>query len=197
MVTYTRGHRQRRHQHQHRQLYWALVENNRDLWNHHNTEGPRTTNHLEGWHHKLKNQVKHPLPNIYNLIKLNPSQQSTTEIRLIHYAAGRENPEKEKVCTDRQQTSYTERTPGQWSFYTRRFGFHLLHLGYRNQWLYSWTVIWTWGALHDVLFMKFSSMLLLLLFHVYLCIKIWKRYIFLFLFMPCEKNTWIKIIRCW
>ena len=90
------------------------VENNRDLWNHHKTEGPRTTNHLEGWHHKLKNQVKHPLLNIYNLIKLNPSQQSTTEIRLIQYATGRKNPEKEKVlCTDRQQTSYTERTPDQ------------------------------------------------------------------------------------
>ena len=93
------------------------VENNRDLWNHHNTEGLRTTNHLEGWHHKLKNQVKHPLTNIYNLIKLNPSQQSTTEIRLIQYATGRKNPEKEKVlCTDRQQTSYTEyteRTPDQ------------------------------------------------------------------------------------
>ena len=115
------------------------VENNRDLWNHHNTEGSRTTNHLEGWHHKLKNQVKHPHPNIYNLIKLIISQQSTTEIRLIQYAAGRENPEKEKVCTYRQLTSYTERTPDQWSFYTRRvcrFRFHLLHLGYRNQWLF-------------------------------------------------------------
>ena len=97
------------------------VENNRDLWNHHNTEGSRTTNHLEGWHHKLKNQVKHPHPNIYNLIKLIISQQSTTEIRLIQYATGRKNPEKEKVlCTDRQQTSYTERTPDQWSYYTRR-----------------------------------------------------------------------------
>ena len=28
------------------------VENNRDLWNHHNTEGTSTTNHLERWHHK-------------------------------------------------------------------------------------------------------------------------------------------------
>ena len=31
-----------------------------------------------------------------------------------------ENPENEKVCTDRQYTSYTERTPDQWSYYTRR-----------------------------------------------------------------------------
>ena len=82
------------------------VENNRDLWNHHNTEDSRTTNHLEGWHQQLKNQVKHPHPNIYNLIKLIISQQSTTEIRLIQYAAGSENPEKEKVCTERQQASY-------------------------------------------------------------------------------------------
>jgi len=38
--------------------YW--VESNQHFWNHFNTDGPRTTNHLEGWHHKLKNHVAHP-----------------------------------------------------------------------------------------------------------------------------------------
>jgi hypothetical protein len=32
--------------------YW--VERNRHLWNHYQTDGPRTTNHLESWHSKLK-----------------------------------------------------------------------------------------------------------------------------------------------
>ena len=194
MVTHTRGHRQRRHQHQHRQLYWAVGREQPRPMEPPQNRGTQDYQPL-GWHHKLKNQVKHPLLNIYNLIKLNPSQESATEIRLIQYATGRKNPEKEKVlCTDRQQTSYTERTPDQWSFYTRRvfrFRFHLLHLGYRNQWLYFWTVIWTWWALHDVLFMNFSSMLLLLLFHVYLCIKIWKRYIF-FIFIHAMWKKHLK-----
>ncbi|KAJ8299236.1 LOW QUALITY PROTEIN: hypothetical protein KUTeg_023296 [Tegillarca granosa] len=48
--------------------YW--VENNRDIWNHFENEGPRTTNHLEGWHNKLKKQVRCAHPNIFNLLKL-------------------------------------------------------------------------------------------------------------------------------
>ena len=29
------------------------VETEKATWNHYNTEGPRTTNYLEGWHNKL------------------------------------------------------------------------------------------------------------------------------------------------
>jgi hypothetical protein len=36
------------------------VEGNRFSWNHYQTEGPRTTNHLEGWHNKIKKNVHHP-----------------------------------------------------------------------------------------------------------------------------------------
>ena len=35
--------------------YWA--ESNRHLWNHYQTDGPRTTNHMEGWHSKLKKHL--------------------------------------------------------------------------------------------------------------------------------------------
>jgi hypothetical protein len=51
-----------------RPSYWAEI--NRHLWNHYQTEGPRTTNHLEGWHSKLKKHLQHPHHNIFNLIKL-------------------------------------------------------------------------------------------------------------------------------
>jgi hypothetical protein len=33
--------------------YW-VEGNNRQQWNHFDNEGPRTNNHLEGWHGKLK-----------------------------------------------------------------------------------------------------------------------------------------------
>ncbi|VDI61105.1 Hypothetical predicted protein [Mytilus galloprovincialis] len=66
--------------------YW--VETNRHLWNHYDTVGPRTNNHLEGWHHKLKNHVEHPHPNIFNLVKLLKKQQAAIEVRLIQYSAG-------------------------------------------------------------------------------------------------------------
>jgi hypothetical protein len=58
------------------------------IWNHFDTDGPRTTNHLEGWHHKLKNHVAHPHPNIFYLINLLKEQQASTEIKLIQYSAG-------------------------------------------------------------------------------------------------------------
>jgi hypothetical protein len=40
------------------------VEEHRFLWNHYQTEGPHTTNHLEGWDNKIKKKVHHAHPNI-------------------------------------------------------------------------------------------------------------------------------------
>jgi hypothetical protein len=37
------------------------VEGHRFLWNHYQTEGPHTTNHLEGWDNKIKKKVHHAL----------------------------------------------------------------------------------------------------------------------------------------
>lgn len=46
--------------------FW--FEGHRILWNHYHTEGPRPTNHLEGWHNKKK--VHHAHPNIYQIIEV-------------------------------------------------------------------------------------------------------------------------------
>ena len=43
------------------------IDGDRKVWNHFNTDGLRTTNHIEGWHNKLK-KVSHAHPNIYTLI---------------------------------------------------------------------------------------------------------------------------------
>ena len=37
---------------------WA--EGDRSLWNHYGTEGPHTTNSIEGWHSKLKKMTRPP-----------------------------------------------------------------------------------------------------------------------------------------
>ncbi|XP_060086051.1 uncharacterized protein LOC132565428 [Ylistrum balloti] len=44
------------------------VEGDRPLWNHFQTDGPRTTNNLEAWHGKLK-KVKHAHPTIFAIIQ--------------------------------------------------------------------------------------------------------------------------------
>ncbi|XP_071177801.1 uncharacterized protein [Mytilus edulis] len=67
--------------------YW--VEGyNRQHWNHFSNEGPRTNNHLEGWHSKLKKHVNHAHPNIYILIEILKKTQVNTEANQIQVAAG-------------------------------------------------------------------------------------------------------------
>jgi hypothetical protein len=51
--------------------------------------GPRTTNHLEGWHSKLK---KH----IFNLIKLLKHEEAINDMKMIQYAAGGKRVSKKR-----------------------------------------------------------------------------------------------------
>ncbi|VDI03735.1 Hypothetical predicted protein [Mytilus galloprovincialis] len=72
---------------------------NSHLWNHYLTQGPRTTNHLEGWHSKLKKHVTHAHPNIFELIKLLKHEEAFNAMTMIQYAAGgkRAAPKKKYV----------------------------------------------------------------------------------------------------
>ncbi len=67
----------------------------RVCWNHYNNDGPRTTNHVEGWHSKLNKLVGHPHPNIYRLLNVLKREQSHTEIRIVQlHANGISRPKK-------------------------------------------------------------------------------------------------------
>jgi hypothetical protein len=70
------------------------VETHIFLWNHYLKEGPRTPNHLEGWHNKIKKKVRHAHPNIYEIIDLLQTTQTMTEITIIQYAAGARPPKR-------------------------------------------------------------------------------------------------------
>ena len=43
----------------------------RDIWNHFDNNGPRTTNHLEGWHRGLNLEMARAHPNIFEAIQVN------------------------------------------------------------------------------------------------------------------------------
>ncbi|VDH96256.1 Hypothetical predicted protein [Mytilus galloprovincialis] len=64
------------------------VEREPERRNHFSTVGPTTTNHLEGWHHKLNNQLNKAHPNLFLIRQKLRNTQAATEIRLIQYAAG-------------------------------------------------------------------------------------------------------------
>lgn len=56
------------------------VETDTERWNHYTTVGPRTTNHLEGWHHKLNNQLHKAHPNLFLIIQKLQNIQAANEI---------------------------------------------------------------------------------------------------------------------
>ena len=51
-------------------------------------DGPRTNNHVEGWHSQLKQIVGKPHPNIFEIIHVIREEQATTEMKLEQYAVG-------------------------------------------------------------------------------------------------------------
>ena len=67
---------------------WAEGDRSLCLWNNYGTEGPRTTNSIEGWHTKLKTMTQHAHPNIYNVIQLFKNIQNSIEIAKIQRTVG-------------------------------------------------------------------------------------------------------------
>ena len=49
-------------------------------WNYYDYHGPRTNNHVEGWHSRLKKIVGKPHPNIFEIIDVMRKEQATTEL---------------------------------------------------------------------------------------------------------------------
>ncbi|XP_060065972.1 uncharacterized protein LOC132546279 [Ylistrum balloti] len=73
------------------------IDGDRTIWNHYETEGPSTTNHLEAWHGKLKRMVQHARSNIYAIIQIFKDIQTANDItRLQRQAAGTQRPRSRK-----------------------------------------------------------------------------------------------------
>lgn len=72
------------------------IEGDRQQWNHFETVGPRTTNHLEGWHSKVKRAVQHAHPNIFTVIELFQKVEASSAIKMLQFAAGGARPIKRR-----------------------------------------------------------------------------------------------------
>jgi hypothetical protein len=81
------------------------VETHIFLWNHYLTDGPRTTNHLEGWHNKIRKKVRHLRDH-----RLNPDHTSHDKDNYLPVCSRRSpTTQKTNLQTYRLQTSATER----------------------------------------------------------------------------------------
>ncbi|XP_052794562.1 uncharacterized protein LOC128227768 [Mya arenaria] len=73
------------------------VEGDRQAWNHFNNDGPWTTNHVEGWQHKINNQLKHCHPNIYTLLDIIKKEQAANQAKIFQHANGGKQRQRKRV----------------------------------------------------------------------------------------------------
>ena len=79
------------------ETYWLVGMFHLPEWNVYDTDGPRTNNHLEGWHNRLKRVVGKSHPNIYECVEVFQKEQGSTEISLIKLAPGARPPNRRKA----------------------------------------------------------------------------------------------------
>jgi hypothetical protein len=67
---------------------WIEGPFSQPTWNHYQTEGSRTNNHLEGWHNKLKKRVGVAHPTIYKMSDEFKKEQAANEVKIEQYSDG-------------------------------------------------------------------------------------------------------------
>ena len=65
-------------------------------WNYYQIEGPKTNNHVEGWHNKINRAAGKAHPNIFELVELFKTEQANTEVCLACTVSSRWGSEKHK-----------------------------------------------------------------------------------------------------
>ena len=72
-------------------------------WNLYETEGPRTNNHLEGWHNCLWRVVGKSHSNIFECVEVFQREQVITEVSIQQLAAGACPPRWKKKAIEKDQ----------------------------------------------------------------------------------------------
>ena len=74
------------------------------MWNHFQNKGPRTNNHLEGWHNRLNRLARKAHPNLFESIELLQNEQAATEVQIIQLTdgVGLPRPKKRKAVRREQ-----------------------------------------------------------------------------------------------
>ena len=58
------------------------------MWNHYVNNGPRTNNHIEGWHNRLKRISRKAHPNLYEVLELFQREEAASRVTIIQLEAG-------------------------------------------------------------------------------------------------------------
>jgi hypothetical protein len=89
---------------------------NRDLWCRYGVKGPRTNNHLEGWHLSMKTKIRIHHPNLYVFIDAIKKEQKVQSVRLGQAEdGGQVNFVRQKVvrCDEKIKKRIAQYTSGE------------------------------------------------------------------------------------
>ena len=77
------------------------------MWNYYRHCGPRTTNHLEGWHNRMKRISQKAHPNLYKVLELFQREQAASEVIILQPEAGETCRQKGRKRVEREQKIQT------------------------------------------------------------------------------------------
>lgn len=78
------------------QSTWIRGQYPRAMWNFYTYDGPHTNNRLDRWHNWLKQIVKKPHPNIYEIIDVFERKQATVEVTMLQLETGGNPPPRKR-----------------------------------------------------------------------------------------------------
>ena len=84
---------------------WLVGKFAPQIWNVFSTDAssPRTNNHLEGWHNKLKQIARKAHPNVFELVEIFKQEQSDTEVSIAQLDTGSQPPKRAKKSVDKDK----------------------------------------------------------------------------------------------
>ena len=86
------------------------------MWNHYAQTGPRTNNHLEGWHNRLKRLSRKAHPNLYEVLELFQREEAASSVTITQLEAGGVRKAKRRKVVQREeriQALWTELEAGE------------------------------------------------------------------------------------
>ena len=67
-----------------------------EMWNYFRYDGPRTNNHVEGFHNRLKKKAGKAHPNLYEIVDLFSQEEASTSVHMLQVQAGQPAPKRRK-----------------------------------------------------------------------------------------------------
>lgn len=70
------------------------------MWNFFKHDGPRTNNHVEGYHARLKKMAGKPHPNIFEVVELFSSEEAASLVHIMQMHSGQKPPKRRRKYDD-------------------------------------------------------------------------------------------------